>query len=287
MCASISKLYLYTFPPHLQRLLNVHNLPDALLNGRDLGGVQPLERPPGVTTVAVVALDGLLGAGDSGLCQDPVALAQDLLQLDGLVPLALGPEVPDLDADLGHDVGAAGDDAAAAAGQGLHGKVADAAKGHVAGALGEGRLGLGGGGDAGQLAGAAAGELCADDVGVLGQLDDEVRVHVDAGHGARVVVQHDGYGARVGHGVEVARDGLVVHEAAVVAGREEEDRVGAHVGAGPAQLDRALDRALGGADDDGHSGEAGGVEGLARRPGHGHLFLARAVHRLAVGAHGD
>jgi len=90
--------------------------------------------------------------------------------------------------------------------------------------------------------------------------DQQVRVHVDARHGARVVVQDEGQGARVGDLDEVVVHGLLVHEEAEVGWREDEGVVGADVLGLLAQLDRAPDAALGGADDDGRLGEAGGVE---------------------------
>ncbi|KAJ6438320.1 heat shock 70kDa protein 1/2/6/8 [Purpureocillium lavendulum] len=274
----------------LQAHLKFHDLLRALFYGSEPGFVEPLERPAGVAAIAVVHLDGLLGAGDGGLCEGPVAAAEDLLEGLGLVLLALRPEIPDAGADLGHDVCAACDDAAAAADEGLEGEVADAAKGHVAGALVEGGLGVEGGGDAGELAGAAAGELCAADVGVGGEADEQVAVEVDTGDGAGVVVDDDGDGAGVGNGSEVVDDGVLVDLGAVVRGGQDEDGVGGavgRVGGEAAQLDGAADAALGGAEEDGRGGEAGVVEGLAGGAQDGELLVARAVDGLSVGAHDD
>ncbi|CRK15734.1 hypothetical protein BN1708_011526 [Verticillium longisporum] len=240
-----------------------------------------------VATVAEVAVDGTLGAGDGGLGQVPVTLAELLLELDGLLLLARSVEVPDLDADLGRDVGATGDDAAATADEGLDGEVAHATKGHVAGALVPGGLGVGGQGDTGQLAVVAAGELGADDVLVLGEPDEKVAVHVDAGDGARVVVENERDGALVGDGDEVVVNGSLVHLGAEVRRGQDEGVVGAG-GRGQLQkLNGAANTAFGGTEDDGGLLEAGSVESLAGGLGDGNLLLAGAVGSLAVGAHGD
>lgn len=271
----------------LQAILNVHDLTDTLLDSLGLIGRETLERSSGVATVAVVALDGRLGAGDGGLGQDPIALGEGLLESLSLVLLALDVEVPDADARLGHDVGTAGDDTAAAADEGLDGEVGDAAKGEVAGTLLEGGLCVGDIGDAGELAGAAAGELGSDDVGVLGQLDEEIAVHVDTGDGTGVVVDDDGDGAGVGEVDKVVVDGLLVDLGTVVGGRENKSADSTGLGGQLAQLNGAADTTLGGTQDDGHVLEASLVEGLSGSLGDGKLLLAGAVNSLAVGTHGD
>ena len=53
---------------------------------------------------------------------------------------------------------------------------------------------------------------------MLGQADQQVGVHVDAGHGAGVVVQDDREGGFVCYFDEVVVDGVVVHEAAEIGG---------------------------------------------------------------------
>ncbi|KAJ3134879.1 hypothetical protein HK100_003223, partial [Physocladia obscura] len=88
---------------HFRLQLDFHDFSNAVLDGADLYIGEFLERKSGVAAVSVVRLDAGLCAGNGSLCQDPVALAQDLLQGNGLLDLAFGVERPDLDADLGED----------------------------------------------------------------------------------------------------------------------------------------------------------------------------------------
>jgi hypothetical protein len=126
---------MHVFAAILQCVLNRHRVSNALLDLLPLFLAQPLQRPPGEAAVAVLELNGRLRAGNGRLCEHPVALAENLLQLDGLFVLALGAKVPYLDTELGEDVGTAGNDAAAAGCCSLHGEVCNTSVGHPAAAL--------------------------------------------------------------------------------------------------------------------------------------------------------
>jgi len=126
---------MHTLATTLQGVLNRHRLGNALLDLLPLFLTQPLQRPPGEATVAVLEFNGRLCASNGRLGEHPVALAEDLLQLDSLFVLALDAQVPDLDTELGQNVGTASNDTAAARGCSLHGEVCNASEGHPAAAL--------------------------------------------------------------------------------------------------------------------------------------------------------
>ncbi|KAI6757702.1 hypothetical protein HG531_003527 [Fusarium graminearum] len=237
--------------------------------------------------LACSALDSGLGASDGSLGQHPIALGELLLESLSLVSLALDVKVPDLNTGLGHDIGTASNNTTATTDKGLDSEVGNTSKCKVTGTLLEGCLGIGSESDSGQLTSASTGELCADNVGVLAELNEEVTVHVKTSDSTRVVVEDDGDGARVGKVDEVVVDGVLAHLSLVVRGRENESGSSANLGGQLAQLNGTLDATLCGSEYDRNRLETGLVQRFSCRLGNGNLLLACTVDGLAVGAHSD
>jgi hypothetical protein len=126
---------MHTLAAILQCVLNGHRLSNALLDLLPLFLAQPLQRSPREAAIAVLELDSRLSASNGRLCEHPVALAENLLQLDGFFVLALSAKVPDFDAELGKNVGTASNDTATAGCCSLYGEVCNTSVGHPAAAL--------------------------------------------------------------------------------------------------------------------------------------------------------
>jgi len=126
---------MHTLAAILQCILNSHCLSNALLDLLPLFLAQPLQRSPREAAVAVLKLDSRLGASNGRLCEHPVALAENLLQLDGFFVLPFSAKVPDLDAELGENVGATSNDTATSGCCSLYGEVCNTSVGHPAATL--------------------------------------------------------------------------------------------------------------------------------------------------------
>jgi len=229
-------------------------------------------------------LQRALGPHDAALDRCPVSPGDDGLQLAGLLQVAGFDELHEPDARLGRDVGEAADHARTAAQHRLQGEIGRAAHAHKT------RARFGGGGRARrrdypvQFARVAAGEFAADDVGVLGELDDGVRAEVNARRGGgKVVDQNRDRGGR-GHVQEEVHDGVFGVEAAVVRGRENEGVVAARGCRIVAELDCFARGLRAAADDDGHVPVASIVEGLAGGAGDQVALLVGHVDGLTIGS---
>lgn len=195
----------------------------------------------------------------------------------GLGDLALVVEFNRLDACLGRNVGEARQDSVSAGHQSLDGEIRRASENQELGVAGVVVLGEfpSGRSDAVHLARVAARELDTNNVGVLRQLDNDVRRQIHAVHGAGVVVDDEGDGRGVRDGVEELDDGLASRseQGRVVGRRKDQGVVATSLPCLAAELNR-LPRALSAAaDDNGHPRETSVVE----------CFPGCCCHKLPLG----
>lgn len=221
-----------------------------------------------------------LGAVDTALAESPLHLGQLELSGGGFLDLAGVVEVKDLDAVLREEVGDAGDGAVAADGHGGHEPVTLPCEGEELGGV---KLGA----DAGDLGDSTAGELNTDDVGVLAQAREHVRVDIEASGDTGEVVDDDGDGAGVGELLEEADDGLLVHGEVEVARDKDKSVIGA---SGLGQLG-LIDDGAGGlataAHGDGEIGTTGLDGNLSCGLDESGLLIVGEGDSLAVGASQD
>lgn len=263
----------------LQRLQRPHHPLDPRLL---LLALVPRIRPAAVAALERVApqfRDNELCPVDAALAEAPLHLGQLELRLLGLLGLALPEQLKDAHAVPGVQVRDARDAADAADRHGRDQPVALAGEG-------EELVGFELRRHARHLGDAAARQLDADDVGVLAQRGEHLRVDVEAGHDAGEVVDDDGDGAGVGELPEKGQDGGLGHGKVEVAGHEDQGVVCAGFG-GQLRLGDDLLCGLAAAAErdgerlaDGCGGLPGSLDQLA-------LFLGRERCRFAVGAGND
>lgn len=214
------------------------------------------------------------------LAKRPLHLRELQLRRRRLLNLPRVVQIEDLDAVLGVQVRDAGDRA----------RAADGHRGDEPVALAREREELARvelGAHARDLGDAAAGELDADDVGVLAEAGEHVRVDVEAGGDAREVVDDDGDQGGGGELLEEADDGGLVHGEVEVGGDEDEGVVGA---CGLGEVGFGDDGARGltaAAEGDCEVGAAGGDGNFARLLDEGGLFVGGQGDGFAVGASQD
>lgn len=95
-------------------------------------------------------------------------------------------------------------------------EVAHPAECHVSASLREGSFGVCSEGYTCEFSGVTTGEFCTDDVGVFGEFDEEIGVHVYSCHCAGVVVEDYGEDGGGCYFDEVVIHRLLIHESAEV-----------------------------------------------------------------------
>jgi hypothetical protein len=122
---------------------------------------------------------------------------------------------------------------------------------------------------------------------MLGDLNQQVGIHIDARHSPGIIIQDDREGTAVRDIHKVLVNGIFVHQATEIRGREQEHVFSSGRLGFFDQVDGSTDRAFCGTDDDGNLCEAGRVERFAGGSRHGGFLCWGEVHGFAVGTHGD
>lgn len=272
----------------LERLLEHDKLPEALLPLPRLLRRWPGQGAAPDAAVAHPALHAGLDADNAALDGGPVPCGDNVLHVLGLSDLALVVELNRLDAGLGCNVGEARQDSVSAGYKGLDREIRRAGENQELGVAGVVALGEfpSGRGDAVHLARVAARELNTDDVGVLSQLDNDVRRQIHAVDGAGVVVDDEWDGRGVRDGVEELKDGLASRgeQGRVVGRRKDQGIVATSLPCLAAELNRLPCALSAAADDNGHPGETSVVECFPGGCCHKLPLRVGEMNSLAVGS---